>query len=158
MATGPNCGLIEAITDSMSLHAVKEKVGPNATLRDYFIKQYGNGDRYKMARDNFCNSLAAYSLITYILQVKDRHNGNIMIDIEGHMSHIDFGFLLSNAPGKGFTMEQAPFKLTQEWIDVLGGNQNKKFDDFRKRMAKGFIALQENAEKIIILVEMMLNG
>lgn len=160
IATGPNCGLIEAITDSMSIHAVKEKVGPTATLNDYFVKQFGDvkSDKYKMARDNFCNSLAAYSLVTYILQVKDRHNGNIMIDIEGHISHIDFGFLLSNAPGKGFTMESAPFKLTQEWIDVLGGEQSKKFDDFRKRMAKGFSALQDNAEKIIILVEMMLNG
>jgi len=24
-----------------------------------------------------------------------------MLDIEGHIMHIDFGFLLSNAPGKG---------------------------------------------------------
>jgi phosphatidylinositol 4-kinase len=43
-------------------------------------------------------------------------------------------------------------------IDVLGGQDSGKFDDFRKRMSKGFHALQENAEKIIILVEMMLNG
>ena len=43
-------------------------------------------------------------------------------------------------------------------IDVLGGQDSKKFEDFRKRMAKGFQALQANAEKIIILVEMMLNG
>ena len=44
-----------------------------------------------------------------------------MIDIEGHVCHIDFGFLLSNAPGKGVRMETAPFKLTQEFVDVLGG-------------------------------------
>jgi phosphatidylinositol 4-kinase len=44
-----------------------------------------------------------------------------MIDIEGHVIHIDFGFLLSNAPGKGVALEQAPFKLTQEMVDVLGG-------------------------------------
>ena len=43
-------------------------------------------------------------------------------------------------------------------VAVLGGQDSNKFDDFRKRMARGFIALQENAEKIIILVEMMLNG
>jgi phosphatidylinositol 4-kinase len=72
--------------------------------------------------------------------------------------HIDFGFLLSNAPGKGVKLETVPFKLTQEMIAVLGGQDSNKFDDFRKRMARGFIALQENAEKIIILVEMMLNG
>lgn len=43
-------------------------------------------------------------------------------------------------------------------VDVLGGQDSKKFQDFRQRMARGFMALQENAEKIIILVEMMLNG
>ena len=72
-------------------------------------------------------SLAAYSLVCYILQIKDRHNGNIMVDIAGHIMHIDFGFLLSNAPGKGFKFEQAPFKLTGEQVEVLGGVQSKKF-------------------------------
>lgn len=109
---------MEAIIDSMSLSSLKQKMGANQTLNDYFLIQFGgrNSDKFKKARDNFCNSLAAYSLICYILQIKDRHNGNIMIDIEGHICHIDFGFLLSNAPGKGVTMEQAPFKLSDEMV------------------------------------------
>lgn len=81
-----------------------------------------------------------------------------MLDLEGHIVHIDFGFLLSNAPGKGVKFETAPFKLNQEMIDVLGGQESSKFRDFRQRMAKGFMALQGSAEKIIILVEMMLMG
>ena len=160
LATGPNCGLIEVVSDALSIHSIKEKIGLNSLLVDYFRIQFGKekSDRYKKAKDNFCNSLAAYSLVCYILQIKDRHNGNILLDIEGHIVHIDFGFLLSNAPGKGVKLETVPFKLTQEMIAVLGGQDSSKFDDFRKRMARGFIALQENAEKIIILVEMMLNG
>ena len=160
LATGPNCGLIEVVSDALSIHSIKEKIGLNSLLVDYFRIQFGKdkSDRYKKAKDNFCNSLAAYSLVCYILQIKDRHNGNILLDIEGHIVHIDFGFLLSNAPGKGVKLETVPFKLTQEMIAVLGGQDSNKFDDFRKRMARGFIALQENAEKIIILVEMMLNG
>jgi phosphatidylinositol 4-kinase len=123
LATGPNCGLIEVVSDALSIHSVKEKIGPNSMIIDYFKLQFGKekSDRYKKAKDNFCNSLAAYSLVCYILQIKDRHNGNILLDIEGHLVHIDFGFLLSNAPGKGVKLETAPFKLTQEMIDVLGG-------------------------------------
>lgn len=44
-----------------------------------------------------------------------------MVNIEGYVCHIDFGFLLSNAPGKGMKFETAPYKLTQEMVDVMGG-------------------------------------
>lgn len=52
-----------------------------------------------------------------IVQVKDRHNGNLLMDEEGHIIHIDFGFMLSNSPG-GVNFESAPFKLTRELLEV----------------------------------------
>lgn len=57
-----------------------------------------------------------------------------MIDSEGHIIHIDYGFLLSNAPGKGLKFEKAPFKLTEEFVTVLRGTKNKKFHLFRDVM------------------------
>lgn len=35
--------------------------------------------------------------------------------------HIDFGFVLGHAPGGRFSLERAPFKLTAEMGDILGG-------------------------------------
>jgi phosphatidylinositol 4-kinase len=64
--------------------------------------------------------LAGYSLYTYLFNIKDRHNGNIMIDSEGHLVHIDFGFMFQSSPG-GMNFETAPFKLTQEYVELLDG-------------------------------------
>ena len=55
----------------------------------------------KNRKKNFLNSLVGYSLVTYFLQVKDRHNGNIMIKSDGSLLHIDYGFFMTNMPGKG---------------------------------------------------------
>lgn len=81
-----------------------------------------------------------------------------MIDSDGHIVHIDYGFLLSNAPGKGLKFEQAPFKLTTECINVLGGARSKYYKLYRDLVKLGFMALQEHADKIIMLVEMMMLG
>ena len=126
------------------------------SLPEYFSSKFGrkNTKTYRKAQKNFMQSLAAYSLVCYILQIKDRHNQNIMIDQNGHILHIDFGFLLSNQPGKGLKFEAVPFKLTSEFIDVLGD----RLPEFRRLMADGFRALQEHADKLLILVEMMLMG
>lgn len=66
---------------------------------------------------------------------------------------------MSNAPGKGFRFEKAPFKLSAEMVEVLGGAKSKNFkDEFRELMREGFMALHEYADRIIILVEMMFMG
>ena len=161
ISTGNDAGLVEMVNDSVSLDQLKQKIH-QASLHNFYLYNYGNGDvnsiGYKKAMNNYVASLAGYSLVCYFLQIKDRHNGNILIDNEGHLVHIDFGFLLSNAPGKGLKFENAPFKLTKDMVECLGGVEGKYFSDFRKLLHKGFKAVNKHRLKISILVEMMYCG
>ena len=70
--------------------------------------------------------------------------------------HIDFGFFLTDAPGKGLKFETAPFKLTSDFVRVLGGNPRADaFKRFQKNMVQGFEALNKHSAKIILLVQMV---
>lgn len=88
VATAPGRGVIDVIPRSISRDQLgREKVN---SLYDYFAAKYGGPDsiHFQRARNNFVQSLAAYSVISYLLAIKDRHNGNIMIDENGHIIHI----------------------------------------------------------------------
>ena len=161
ISTGNDSGLVEMVNNSLSLDQLKQKLN-NMSLHDFYLYYWGKGlvdsNEYKKAMKNYVESLAGYSLICYFLQIKDRHNGNILIDNEGHLTHIDFGFLLSNAPGKGLKFENAPFKLSNDMVQNLGGVNGEYFEKFRKLLKQGFYAVHRHREKIIILVEMMWCG
>jgi len=168
LVTGESSGLIETITNGLSVHSLKRSLtlasiaaGTNprkrfATLKDHFLKTFGEetSGAYKAAVDAFMRSLAAYSIISYILQIKDRHNGNILIDNAGHLIHIDFGFMLSNSPGSvGF--EAAPFKLTQDYVDVLGGVGSPAWGEYVQLCKQAFQGLRKSPDSIIPVIELM---
>lgn len=124
-------------------------------LVDFYKARFGkpSSKKFQQAIDNLADSLAAYSLVCYIFQIKDRHNANIMINIQtGSLVHIDFGFILAS---RLLNFETAPFKITGEIIRLLGGRDGRGFKRFRGRMVAGFQAMHEDNEKIMILVKMI---
>jgi hypothetical protein len=154
-----DCGLIETVTDSLSLTSIKTRVPNFTTLLNYFIATYGSQDSvsFRLAQRNFIESMAAYSVVTYFLQIKDRHNGNIMLDVVGHLFHIDFGFLLSNSPG-GVNFENAPFKLNNDFVDVMGGPGSDGFMYFEKLCTAFFLECRKRHRRITLPVELMLQA
>ena len=61
--------------------------------------------------------------------------------------------MLSNSPG-GVNFESNAFKLTSDFVEVMGGPRSQAFRKFKSQMVKGFLALRKNAEEIISFVEM----
>lgn len=159
-ATAPGCGVIDVLPNSIS----RDMLGREAVngLHDYFITKYGgeHSVRYQEARSEFVKSMAAYSVISYLMQFKDRHNGNIMIDDKGHILHIDFGFLFDISPG-GVRFERAPFKLTPEMLAVMGGDDpttSQAYRWFEELTVKAFLCSRQYCGKLLHLVSLMFDS
>jgi phosphatidylinositol 4-kinase len=166
-ATAPGCGVIDVLPNSIS----RDMLGREAVngLYDYFVTKYGgeHSVRFQRARGEFVKSMAAYSVVSYLLQFKDRHNGNIMVDDKGHILHIDFGFCFDISPG-GVKFERAPFKLTPEMIAVMGGNKaghnsdaaktSQSYRWFEELTIKAFLASRQYCGKLCHLVSLMLDS
>jgi phosphatidylinositol 4-kinase len=151
-------GLIEAIPDTISISSLKKNDKNYSSLKGFFNSYFEDPDQLADAKANFCESLAAYSIVCFLLQIKDRHNGNILLDNKGHLIHIDFGFFFLSSPGKNTGFEGAPFKLTREFVDVLDGPDSRLFRIFRMLCYRTFITLRRRCMEIILLVEMLKKG
>uniref|UniRef100_A0AAY4E4G2 Phosphatidylinositol 4-kinase beta n=1 Tax=Denticeps clupeoides TaxID=299321 RepID=A0AAY4E4G2_9TELE len=150
-------GMIEPVVNAVSIHQVKKQ--SQLSLLDYFLQEHGsyNTEAFLTAQRNFVQSCAGYCLICYLLQVKDRHNGNILLDSEGHIIHIDFGFILSSSP-RNLGFETSAFKLTSEFVDVMGGLDGDMFNYYKMLMLQGLIAARKHMDKVVQIVEIMQQG
>ena len=74
LSTSPDSGIIEPILNSVSLHQIKKHC--QISLLEYFVREFGDGsmssELFLTARKNFVQSCAAYSIVSYLMQVKDR--------------------------------------------------------------------------------------
>ena len=148
--TSRTSGLIEFMPDSISIDGLKKKT--NTDLNTFYRNFFHN--HFKEAQKNFVESLSGYSLVTYLLNLKDRHNGNIMIDMKGRIIHIDFGFILGISPGNvGF--ETAPFKMTKEYVNLLDGVNSEVYRYFISLLTKGFLQLRKYFDSFVKIIEVM---
>ncbi|CAI5511611.1 unnamed protein product [Closterium sp. Naga37s-1] len=70
LVTSGSTALIETITDAISLHALKSRNSHIKSLRQYFCEKFKHGSpEFRVAQQNFVESMAAYSVVCYLLQV-----------------------------------------------------------------------------------------
>jgi hypothetical protein len=119
-------GVIEFVENSLTLRMVNDL---NLTLQNYVIEK-NPYEAVGILKTRFLQSLAISSCISYILGLGDRHLDNIMINDQGQIFHIDYGYLMENPTT---SILSAPnIKVTTVMIDFLGGATSKYYEEFTK--------------------------
>jgi hypothetical protein len=147
-------GLIEVIPNSISLHDLKfnlEKKEKKKGNSIYLSKSF------KKICNNFIESLVGYSLLCFFLQIKDRHNGNILINPENRIIHIDFGFILGNFPGN-MKFEADSFKFSRDFLKEMGGKKSEGHIYFKELFLRGFFSIRKNFGKILKIARKFLRN
>jgi len=70
------------------------------------------------------------------------------------MVHIDFGFILSIGPG-GINFENAPFKFTSEYLNLMEGKDSDLYKYFKLLLFKGFNCIRKYADYFYHMLDIM---
>lgn len=72
----------------------------------------------------------------------------------GHIIHIDFSFMISSSPGN-LNFEKAPFKITQDYIELMEGVDSDIFKHFKFLLCTGLKYLRKYKKEIMGLLDIM---
>jgi phosphatidylinositol 3-kinase len=157
LATSPAAGAVQFINPSIALSMISTKYRGSVTayLQQHNPDPSGPLGIRKETMDTYIKSCAGYCVITYILGVGDRHLDNLLLQPNGRLFHIDFGFILGRDP-KPF----APLiKLAKEMLEGMGGSVNtEQYRQFRQYCFTAYTALRKNSNLILNLFSLMVQS
>lgn len=118
-------GIIEYLDNCLTLKNITQK---GYTLQNYILEN-NEDEKIGVLKERFAKSLAISSCMSYILGLGDRHTGNIMISNNGHIIHIDYGYILENPIHS--TIFTPIIRISSDMIDFLGGMQGNYYEIFK---------------------------
>ncbi|KAF0686522.1 Aste57867_21709 [Aphanomyces stellatus] len=141
-------GLIEIVENAHTLYSIIREHGN--IMR--FLHHYNGHRTLSDISSSFRESLAAYTVITFLLGVGDRHAENVMLTKEGNLFHIDYGFILGKAPKP----LQPPMRLDNYMLEALGGPM--QVEAFKALCVVAFNCLRRHVSLFLIMLRLVVDA
>jgi ataxia telangiectasia mutated family protein len=121
----------------------------------FFLERFPNPADWFAKRLNYTRSVAANSIVGYIIGLGDRHSHNILLDLTtAEHVHIDLGVAFEQ--GKLLpTPERVPFRLTRDIVDGFGVSGTEGV--FRRCAESTLKVLRHNADLLSTIVEVFVH-
>lgn len=135
VTTGPTNGIIQLVMDS---ETVASKASEN--LCDYVVpsKRTLTLDN---VMENIRESLAFSTVLAYALGIGDRHTENIMVKSDGTIFHVDFSYLLGEAPS---TLGSPEIRISRNLMAIIP----KSSSEFVSSCKKYFKVIRDNITSV----------
>ena len=114
-------GIIEMLPDASTL----QEINRDTTLTNWIVKNNITKSMLQI-RNDFVLSCASNCILSFMLGVGDRNQGNILVSKKGTFSHIDFSYILGTDPKWA---QMTEMRITPGMVDLLGGNTSDQFQD-----------------------------
>ena len=152
LATSKSDGFVEFVPNSKTIYDIIR----SKQMKDYFFYELSNKSEATLNKklESYINSCAGYCVVTFLLGIGDRHLENLMIDKNGRLFHIDFGYILGRDPKP----MPPPIKLCKEMVECMGGKGSKNFLDFQQKCVNAYWVLRENARVIVNMFYLMIDS
>jgi phosphatidylinositol 3-kinase len=142
LATSLSDGFVEFVPNSLT---ISDCIESRSSLTENYTEEQKN---------TFIYSCAGYCVITYLLGIGDRHLENLLLDSDGHLFHIDFGFIL----GKDPKPLPPPMKLCSPMVQAMGGEQSPGYERFKVKCCEAFLVLRKHSRLIVNLFHLMIDS
>jgi ataxia telangiectasia mutated family protein len=124
-------------------------------FRYFFLERYNDPAQWLGRRVTYTRSVAAVSMIGYVLGIGDRHSHNILVDTAtAEVVHIDFGIMFEQGKVLGCP-ETVPFRLTRDVVDGMGITGVE--GSFRRCCEASLQVLRDNQQRILTILEVVIH-
>ncbi|KAK9995769.1 hypothetical protein SO802_020455 [Lithocarpus litseifolius] len=136
-----------------AFHAVSENFRP--VMHYFFLERFLQPADWFEKRLAYTRSVAASSMVGYIVGLGDRHSMNILIDqVSAEVVHIDLGVAFEQGLMLK-TPERVPFRLTRDIIDGMGVTGVEGV--FRRCCEETLSVMRTNKEALLTIVEVFIH-
>lgn len=128
-------GIVEIIPNCSTL----QDINKTCSLTNWIVKNNINKSMLEI-RNEFILSCASNCILSFMLGIGDRNQGNILVSEEGRIAHIDFSYLLGTDPKWSKMTEM---RITPGMVDLLGGIRSEHFNQLKKTCSDLFSDMKQ---------------